>query len=256
MIRTFQKLRTVEPGFTHPEQIQTARVFIPASLVREPERVIRMQNEIVDKLAAIPGVSSVAFTTDIPMDGGPGHDWDIIVAEGKPGIASQIPPLRVFQSVSPGMFRTIGTRLVAGRDYTWTDLYGRRPAVMVSENLAREVWGSAAAAIGKRINTYIPGAPWHEVIGVVQDVRENGVQEPAPAIVYWPSFGENIYHAGQVQVARGVTFAIRSARAGTGGLVSQINQAVWSVNASLPVAGVRTMQEIYNHSMARTSLRW
>ncbi|HTX36358.1 MAG TPA: ABC transporter permease [Bryobacteraceae bacterium] len=253
MMRTFQKLRTVEPGFTHPEHLQLMRIFIPPSLVREPEQVVRMQNEILDKLAAIPEVSGAAFTSEMPMDAGPGHDWDVIIAEGKPGIASEVPPLRIFQSVSPGLFQTTGTGLLAGRDYTWTDLYGRRPLAIVSENLARELWGSAQAAIGKRISTALPAAPWREVIGVVQDVRQNGVQEPAPAIVYWPSFGQNIYLAAQVQVARGVTFAIRTARAGSAGLVSQIQQAVWSVNPSLPVAEVRTMQEVYNRSLARTS---
>ena len=78
--------------------------------------------------------------------------------------------------------------MVAGRDYTWTDLYDRRPVVMVSENLAREFWGTPSAAIGKRIRT-LDVAPWREVIGVVEDVYDNGVHEPAPATVYWPTMG-------------------------------------------------------------------
>jgi predicted permease len=253
MIRTFQKLRTVAPGFSRPAEIQTMRIFIPPSLVREPEQVVRTQNNILDKLAAIPGVSSVAFTTEMPMDEGPGHDWDIIIAEGQRVVTTDLPPLRIFAYVSPGMFRTTGTRLVAGRDYTWTDLYGRRPFVMLSENMAREMWGSAQAAIGKRISTGLPDSPLHEVIGVVENVHQNSVQEPAPAIVYWPSFGDSIYRPGQLQAARGVTFAIRTARAGTAGLSSQIQQSVWSVNASLPVASVVTMQQIYDKSLARTS---
>ena len=66
---------------------------------------------------------------------------------------------------------------------------------MVSENLARELWGTPSAAIGKRIRT-LNGAPWREVIGVVEDVYDNGVHEPAPAVVYWPSMGESHYRAG------------------------------------------------------------
>jgi len=124
---------------------------------------------------------------------------------------------------------------------------------MVSENLARELWGSASAAVGRRIRT-LPDAPWREVIGVVQDVFENGAQEPAPSIVYWPALGPGLYRAGRVNAARTVTVAIRSERAGTESFVSEVKHAVWSVNASVPVASVRTMQEVYDRSMARTSL--
>ncbi len=253
MIRTFQKLRAVEPGITGPQSLELIRIFIPQSLVSDAERVARTENEIADKLSAIPGVRAVAFTGEAPMEAVPGHDFDVILTEGQKFDPAALPPLRIFVSVSPGLFRTLGARIVAGRDYTWTDLYGRRQVVMLSENLARELWGSAAAALGKRIGTALPGAPSWEVIGVVQDVRQNGVQEPAPAMVYWPAYRQNIYVAGQVQVERAVTFAIRTPRAGSGSLVSQVNQAVWSVNANLPVASVRTMQDVYDQSLARTS---
>jgi ABC-type antimicrobial peptide transport system permease subunit len=91
------------------------------------------------------------------------------------------------------------------------------------------------------------------VIGVVQDVRDNGVHAPAPPIVYWPAMMESLYTKGQTTVVRTVTFAIRSNAAGTEGLLNQMRQAVWSVNANLPLTSVRTMQEIYNQSLARTS---
>jgi len=250
MIRTFQALRTVEPGFTHPEQIQTMRITFPLSLVPEPERVARLQNDIVDKLAALPGVTSVAFTSAMPLEGAP-YDWDAILAEGKTYGVNVIPPLRLFKNVSPGFFKTAGTRLIAGRDYTWTDFYGRRPVAIISENLARELWGTSFAALGKRIRTGL--GSWREVIGVVQDVRDNGVRETAPATVYWPSFGENNYEARGLSVARTVTFVIRTTRAGTGTFLTQVPQAVWSVNASLSLASELTMQDIYNRSLGRTS---
>ena len=95
--------------------------------------------------------------------------------------------------------------------------------------------------------------PWHEVVGVVEDVRENGVQDKAPAMVYWPSMSYGIYGPHTFDATRTVTFVVRSDRAGTEGLLSEMRQAVWSVNASLPLASVRTMQEIYSQSLARTS---
>jgi ABC-type lipoprotein release transport system permease subunit len=95
--------------------------------------------------------------------------------------------------------------------------------------------------------------PWKEVVGVVQDVRHNGVDEQAPLIVYWPAMKNNPYVSHTLDVPRAVTFAIRSDRAGSEGFLSEVQQAVWSVNANLPVASVRTMQEIYSQSLARTS---
>jgi ABC-type antimicrobial peptide transport system permease subunit len=119
---------------------------------------------------------------------------------------------------------------------------------MISENLAREFWGTPSAAVGKRLRQY-SFMPWQEVIGVVQDVRQNGIQEKAPNIVYWPALMRNSF----VPVTRAVTFVIRSERVGTEGFLNQVRQAVWSVNASLPLASVRTMREIYDESLAATS---
>jgi predicted permease len=251
MIRTAQVLRTVDPGFTDAEHLQTLRISIPSSLIPEPQLVIRIQNELADKLAAIPGVTSAGFATEAPMEA-VFPNWDNVFAEGKeyPG---GVAPLRRFDNVSPGFLHTTGARLVAGREFTWTDVYGLRPMVMISENLAREFWGTPSAAVGKRLREF-PGMPWHEVIGVVQDVRQNGIQEKAPEIVYWPTLTRNYFvpDAGP-NVMRAVTFVIRSQRAGTDSFLSQVRQAVWSVNASLPLASVRTMQEIYDESLATTS---
>ena len=251
MIRTFQALRAVDPGVTHPEQLQTMRISIPVALIADAERAERTQNAIVDALAAIPGVTSVGFTTMMPVEG-LAPDWDAVTAEDQPLTAGETPPMRLLKYVSPGLFQTAGTRMIAGRDYTWTDLYARRPVVIVSENLARELWATPAAALGKRLRS-LPTVPWREVIGVVQDVRDNGVHAPAPATVYWPAMTESLYSPGQTNVVRNVTFAVRSHAAGTEGLLNQMRQAVWSVNANLPLASVRTMQEIYDQSLARTS---
>jgi len=251
MIRTFQALRTVEPGFTDAQHLQLMRISIPNSLVAEPERVTRIQNEIADKLAGIPGVRSVGFASKMPMEGFDSA-WDAIYAQDKVYSDGAIPPLRLFKNVSPGFFHTAGTRLVAGRELTWTEVYGHRPVVMISENLAREMWGTPSAALGKRL-TEFPAMPWHEVIGVVQDARENGVQESAPEIVYWPSLTANLFGPGALDAIRTVTFAIRSERAGTESFLNEVRQAVWSVNSNLPLASVRTMQEVYAKSVARTS---
>jgi predicted permease len=251
MIRTFEALRAVEPGFTDAPHLETMRISIPASLVAAPERVTRIQNDIVDRVAAIPGVSSVGFADEMPMQGLP-SDWDTIEVEGKPEARGGTPALRLYKYVSPGFFHTAGTRVLAGRELTWGDVYNLQPVGIVSENLARELWGSPAAALGKRFREF-SSMPWHEVVGVVEDVRENGVQQKAPEIVYWPSMMHDLFGPGTLGAIRTATFVSRSKRTGTESFINEIRQVIWSVNSNLPVASVETMQAIYDRSLTRTS---
>jgi predicted permease len=250
MIRTFLAMRDVDPGFSDPASLQVMRVSIPETLVRDSTTVVRMQNSILDNLDGIPGVSSAGFAASVPMSGTE-PSWDEILIEGK-NYAGDNPPMRLYNYVSPGYFRTAGTRLVAGRDFTWAEVYGVRPIGIVSEGLARELWGSPNAALGKRFREF-PGMPWHEVVGVVEDVRENGVDQVSPATVYWPSLMGDPATPQKLGAWRTVYFALRSRRAGTQAFLNEMQRAVWSVNSNLPVADVSTMQEIYSESMARTS---
>jgi predicted permease len=251
MIRTFAALRHVEPGFAGADQIETMRISIPEMLIADPRMVTRTQNSIADQIAAIPGVSSVGFAGAVPMEGFD-PNWDEIRVEGKSYPGNE-PPLRLFNYISPGYFHAMGTRFVAGRDFTWSDIYGLRPVVIVSDNFARESWGSASAAIGKRVRQF-SSMPWQEVIGVVEDVRQHGVAENAPATIYWTAMLNDPYTpTPAVDGPRSAIFAIRSSRAGNQNFIRQIEQAVWSVDASLPLASVRTMQEIYDGSLARIS---
>src|SRR5262249_29192327 len=127
MIRTAQALRTVEPGFTDAPHIETVRIAIPSSLIPDPRMVMRTQNDLADKLRSIPGVASAGFESETPLSTEP-PNWDNIFPEGKtyPG---DVAPLRRFENVSPGFLRTMGARLIAGRDFSWTDVYGLRPVV-------------------------------------------------------------------------------------------------------------------------------
>jgi predicted permease len=251
MIRTFARMRSVDPGFADSAHLQMLRISIPESLVQDPTMVTRTENAILDKLAALPGVQGAGFASAAPMEGIE-PNWDQMTVEGK-SYDHENPPLRLFNSVSPGWFHAMGTRIVAGRDYTWDDLYGMRPVAMVSETFAREEWGSAAAAVGKHIRQFSK-MPWQEVIGVAQDVRHNGVDQKAPATVYWGAMLQSPYtQKPTIGVERSVTFAVHSANAGSEGFLREVQQAVWSVNGNLPVASPQTMQQIYDASMARTS---
>jgi len=250
MIRTFQALRSVQPGFTHPEEIQLLRILVSEGQVKEPEQVMRMQNAMLDKLAAIPGVTSVALTGDAPLEGISSND--VLFAEDKTYSVGQIPPIRRIRTVTPGFFKTTGTPMVAGRDFTWTDIYERRQVAMVSENLAREMWGDPSAALGKRIREGSAEA-WREIVGVVGDVYDDGVQKKPPSFAYWPTFRNSVFAPTGVTATRFAAFVVRTKRAATESFLTEARQAIWSVNSNLPVFAIRTVQDLYNQSMARTS---
>jgi len=249
MIRTFEHLRHVDPGFADAGHVQTVRIGIPESMIPDPAMVARTQHDIVDQMAAIPGVQSVGFAAAAPMEGIE-PNWNLIFREGQNDKGNDHPPMRLFNYVSPNYFRTMETPMIAGRDFTWTDVHGPTPVAILSESLAREMFGSPQAAIGKRIREF---AVWHEVVGVVADVHENGIDQPSPAMVYWPPKPGDVPGLKTLDFARGATFVLRSERAGSEGLVNEAQRAVWRVNANLPVASLHTMQETASRSMARTS---
>jgi hypothetical protein len=145
-----------------------------------------------------------------------------------------------FITAAPGTFQALGVPLAAGREYTWTDIHEKRKVVLISENFAREYWGSAQAAIGKQIRENM-NDPWSEVIGVTGDVRQDGVDKKAPATIYWP-----LRSADSM-------FLIRSPQVGTESFASEIRQNVWAVSSNLPITEMKTMKEIYEKSMSRTA---
>jgi len=249
MIRTFRALTHVNPGFENPAQVQTFRLGIPENQVKDDESVVRTFEEMRAKVAAIPGVSSVTISTAFPMDGN--NSSDIVFAQDHPLVEGKLPPIRRLIFVIPGFFATEGTPFLAGRDFTWTDVYQKLPVAVVSENLARDSWGSPANALGKRIRVASTD-DWREIIGVVSNVYTNGVNTPPPSIAYWPIMRAN-FEGQPHDVATYVSFGIRTPRAGSAAFLKEVRDAVWSVNPNLPLSRVNTLQFYYERSMARTS---
>jgi predicted permease len=246
MIRTFQSLRRVDPGFNSRDAL-TLRIAIPESQVKDAIAAIQMEQAILERIRALPGVTSVGLTTRIPTERG-GHD--LVYARDK-SYSQGVPPLRAFKFVSPGLPAAMGNRLVAGREFTWSDTYQRRPVAMVSQNLARELWQDPRRAVGKQMREDLKG-PWREVIGVLNDERDDGIQKKATAAAYFPLL-MNDFEGDSVAVQRTVAYIVRSKRAGSQSLLADVRKAVWSMNPNLPLANVRTLQEIFDKSLARTS---
>jgi putative ABC transport system permease protein len=248
MMRTFQALRRVDPGFAGAPEIETMRIFIPAEQVPDPERTTRMEEEILHKIEALAGVSAIAMTTGTPLESC--CDNNPVRAEDQAPREGATPPIRRFKYISPGYVSALGSRLIVGREPNWTEIYKRTPVAMISENMARELWKDPSKALGKRIRPMSIG-DWREVIGVVADLRDDGIDQKAPSIVYWPLLRENPGAAGTA--TRSVVYLIRTPRAGSIGLRQEIQKAVASVNPNLPVADVKTLEAVYKRSLARTS---
>jgi predicted permease len=216
--------------------------------VPEPERVTRVQQDILDRLAAIPGVTSAAFVDALSME--PFRIKAIAAAEGREYGPKGIPPIRTIRIVSPGALQTLGTPLLVGRDFTWEELYNQRNVAMVSESFARGEWSTVEGAIGKRVLVGT-SQTWQEVIGVVGDVHDDGAHRPAPHIIYRPARLQELV-AG-THLPRSVNFVMRSDRTGTEAFIREIRQAVAEVMPALPVFQIGTLRELYDQSMAPTS---
>jgi putative ABC transport system permease protein len=243
MIRTFVAMRQVDPGFTRPEEVQTFVIAIPEGLIGDAQLAARTFESVAERLSQVPGVASVGLSSSITMEGE--NYINPLEVEGRAG--SERRPLRRFKSFAPGYFETMGIPVVAGRSITWSEIHERRPVIVISAPLAREVWGDPARALGHRVRVCCGwDKAWREIVGVTGDERDDGLAQPPTAIVYWPMLNERYPW-------RTMAYAVRSSRVGRPGFLRELEQAVWAVNPNLPLAGVQTVEEIQAHSMAQTS---
>jgi len=249
MIRTFQALRRVEPGFTRPAEVLTLRISIPETLVPDAVQTTRTHEAIAQRIGQIPGVRSVAVANSVTMDGFDTNDP--VFVEQFPVPEGRMPPIRRYKFVGERYFETLGNRIVAGRALTWADAYNKAFMVVVSESFAREYWKTPAAALGKRVRE-TPKSPWREIVGVAGDERDDGVAKTAPPIIYCPLLMKDFF-GPDLTTRRTLAYAIRSDRMKSPTFLKEIQQAVWSVNGNLPVSSVHTLEEIRAQSMAQTS---
>ena len=250
MIRTFQAILDVPPGFVKPEEVLTMRITIPEAVIKDGPQVARTHQEIVRNIEALGGVESVGLSSAITMDGGSSNDP--LDFEDFPAAAGKIPPIRRFKHVGARYFETMGNPILAGRGITWADVDALSPVVVINESLAREYWkDDLTQALGKRVRQ-TDKAPWREIVGVVGNERQDGATKPPPATVYWP-MAIKAFWDNETYVQRSLGYAIRSSRLQSPAFLGEVQQAVWSVNANLPLARVRTLQQLYDESMAQTS---
>ncbi len=254
MVRSFLALKQVDPGFRDPETILAVRITVPGSAFDGPDELAQIHEQVAHQIESVVGVTSVGLSTSATMDGMWGYDP--IFVEDFPLPEGQLPQVRRFKWIGPGYFETMGRSFVAGRDLTWVDLHDRSRVIMVTENFAREFWDDPREAVGKRIGTGFEPGSWREIIGVVADVHDDGVAQDPVQVIYWPMVLEDFWaemRDGAPFVPQTMWYVIRSPRVGTGSFLPDLRDAVWSVNPNLPLASVRTMDDLLRGSMARTS---
>ncbi len=249
MFRTFRALTNVDPGFAGASELQLFSIGISDAQIKDDDKVVHLEEQIMQRLKAIPGVSTVSFGSAVPMDGS--GSFDPVFAQDRNYQEGQLPPIRRFKYAAPGFIATLRTPMMAGRDFTWDETYNARPVAMVSENLAREMWQSPANALGKRVRTGSTD-DWREVVGVVGDMHDDGVNQDAPKSVYWPVLLKK-FEGEASTTRRGITYVLRTPRAGSESLMKDIRSAVWSIDANIPLANPRTLAVLETRSMARTS---
>jgi putative ABC transport system permease protein len=234
MLRTVGQLINVDPGFD-VENLLTARFELPTTPY-PGERRRAFYDECLTRVGALPGVQSAALTFSLPIDG---SNWNSVFIVGdKPVPPSAELPSAAMTPVSTGFFDTMKIRLVKGRSFDARDGENAPKVVMINETLARQLW-PGEEAIGKRFKQGWPesDAPWREVVGVVADVKTNGVDQVTPLQVYMPIGQETprlLYLVVRTAADAGDPLALGTA----------VGTAVHAVDRDVPVYSVASMDEL------------
>jgi putative ABC transport system permease protein len=246
MVRSFRRLAAVDPGF-EPAAALTLDLALPPAAYPDDLAVAHFFDLALARIAALPGVAAAGATTSLPMEGASANGH---LLEDYPRPKNAPPPVFQFQYVTPGYLRTMRIPVVAGRGLESADAERRGGAVVVSAALARHYW--PRGALGRRLR---PGQdsklrdPWYTIVGVVGDVRQGGPVEKVPEIVYYPLLGK----ARGDWVARQMTVVVRtsSRQVAPASLAPAIRRELARISADLPVANVRTLEEVVHRERSR-----
>jgi len=244
LLRSYQAMKFVDPGFDAPDELVTVRVSISQLSADLPTEITETHRRIQAALAALPGATSVGASSSVTMDGRDSHN-PIFVEDFMPDAGAQPPMFRV-KDIMPGYTETMGIRLLAGRTLTDADLQDLSRRVVVSEGFAARFWPDAPSAVGRRIG-FQPGQ-WWEIVGVVEPVLDDGMDRPAVAMAYFPMTG--VGSSGQAYSRRTLTHVVRSPRGRD--LLPEVRAAVWAVDPQLPLS-LSTQTETVELTLVRTA---
>jgi putative ABC transport system permease protein len=242
LIRSFQRLRNVDPGF-RTDNLLTMRMVLPSSKYSKPEQRRAFYDELLRRVDELPGVESAGIISFLPLSfSGMNFSFSI---EGRPAPNDMELPLAVYRVVSPDYFRTMGIPLQRGRFFDSRDVADAPPVIVVNRRLAEQFWPGEDPT-GKRLKIGPADSPnaWTTVAGVVGDVRQSGFYEEQKFELYVP----------YAQERRGFV-APRDLIVRTSGdpsrLAGAVREAVWAVDKDQPISNVRTMDQVLAASVAR-----
>jgi len=245
MIRSFQMLHEVNPGF-ESHGVLTMTPAVSRKTFSQPLQQISFNDRVLERVRALPGVVSAGMIDDIPL-GANGSDQPIAV-EGRPVVPMAEQPEVDVRVISSGYISALQIPLLRGRDFDETDVAGRPPSTLISASLAKQFWPNENP-IGKHITLTFFGTV-REVVGVVGDVKSDGLdQNRPPAMLYVPLGQLSAPTAGGWR-SFSMTLVVRSS-AKPASLVSAVSNAVHDVDRNIPVRNVLTMDELVTTSLSQ-----
>jgi putative ABC transport system permease protein len=250
MVRSLEALRDVRPGFVRPGEVLTFELGIPSSEESDPERVAGLFEEILRATATVPGVTSAAYVSALPMTEGLKPE-DMVFLEDFPDLPGATPKIHRTKWVSGDYFETMGNPVLAGRPITWEDIRARANVVVITEDVALKYWGDVGTPVGRRMRNE-EDAEWREIVGVVGSVHDDGPDEEAVGLVYWPQVQRNFWGSA-VHTPRAMSFVLRMSGTNPTTAANAVRAAVWGINPNLPLANARTLEDLVRRSVSRTS---
>jgi putative ABC transport system permease protein len=246
MIRSFQQLHGVNPGFeSHGVLIMTAAVS--RAKFPLPAQHINFFEQVLQRVRTLPGVESAGVIDDIPLNGNGSHQP--IAIEGHPVVAMSDQPEVDVRLISSGYMSAMHVPIVRGRDFGDSDVAGRPAAILVSASMAQHFW-PGEEPIGKRLTlTFFPDAV-REVVGVVGDVKLDGLDQARPSTILYMPLGQASTPARGGWNSFPMTLVIRSATNPTG-IASAVANAVHEVDPEIPVREISTMDDLVTNSMSQ-----
>jgi len=239
MVRSFQRLRAVDPGF-RPDGVLTFRVAPPPSKYADGEATARFYDQLIQRLEALPGVVSVGGINTLPLTGG-GSQLTTIIDEFPPA-EGEFPPVFLIRRVTPGYFEAMGIQVVEGREFSSDDHNARLGSLLISKSIKDRYWPQSSS-LGKRMTT--AGAP-ARVVGVVGDVHHAGLAIPFEQFVYKPML-DSVRGA-----VRAMTMTVRPESDPTA-LVPAIRGVLDALDPDLPITELRSMEDVVADSLSRTT---
>jgi predicted permease len=250
MARSFIELRSVHPGFD-AENVLTLNLALIPTEIESPEQAAGSFQRLLDDIRGLPGVVEAGASTSLPLQGG----WsnNAMVVETRPLQEDEVPPVVRTNMVAPGYFEAMGIRLVEGRTIERRDHERRTGSVVVSRELADRYW-PGESALGKRVSPSLSvevegETPWFTVVGVVDDVRDDGLAHEPPAMIYYPLVGLN----GESDWTIGRLFLTIQTSGDPLATLPAVRERVRALDSRLPVANVGTAADLVRDSAARMS---